>query len=199
MIISHLYKYVFLQIPKTAGTSICKALAPTNPQCIGQTKHHIIPTKIPPDYFVFTFVRNPWDRILSYYLFRKQPLNLFRKSIHPDERIIPFIEWLQRLDDFKSYEYINPAYHIAIQPQIEIIRNYANFIGRYENLEGDFATVCRKIGIKNHLFLGHENPTRIKKNSYQEYYDFPTQEIVANLYKKDIEHFGYRFENLSVS
>lgn len=203
MIVSHQHKYVFLHIPKTAGTSIQVALrlrtgctgGIIKDSCIviGKTKHHIVPEKIPQGYFVFAFVRNPWDRILSYYMFRcKEPRNFARKSIHPNERKASFKEWLNRLDEFKNYKHINPAFHISIQPQIDTIKNYPDFIGKYENIEQDLKFVFNQIG-QEYQPLKNVNSTTAKKKHYREYYDTETKEIVARLYEKDIEHFGYIF------
>lgn len=153
---------------------------------------HVVPEEIPQDYFVFTFVRNPWDRILSYYMFRNEPRNSRRLSIHPEERIITFKEWLNRLDEFKKYRRINPAFKIAIQPQMDTINDYPNFIGKYENLEEDLKFICQKINREYKTFK-NVNPTTKKKKHYSEYYDDETKDLVADLYKKDIEYFGYNF------
>jgi hypothetical protein len=65
-----------------------------------------------------------------------------------------------------------------------------NFVGRREALQRDFATVCEHLGIE--ASLPHVN--RSQHLDFREYYTPRTRELVAEAYKKDIDFFGYEFD-----
>ena len=76
MIINKSKRFIFVHNPKTAGSSIHKALAAYNEvKRPAKTKHETISelqnrTSLRLDeYFVFGFARNPWDRFSSFYHF----------------------------------------------------------------------------------------------------------------------------------
>ena len=65
-----------------------------------------------------------------------------------------------------------------------------DYIGRFENLQGDFDEVCRRAGLPPKR-LPHKN--RSSHKPYQLYYDDATAEIVARRFAKDLVHLGYTF------
>jgi hypothetical protein len=222
MIVNHQYRYVFLHIPKTGGSSIEAALglreqedgaekppkdvrafhpgykwldtSPDTYERIGRTKHHIKEDRIPDGYFVFSFVRNPWDRILSYYLFRNhEPRALQRKNpIKKKETKMDFTSWLKTLERLRAKRK-HVDFLAATAPQYETLGDLPDFVGKLENLENDFAFICRKIGFEPKELL-NVNPTTVKNKHYSLYYDDESIDLVASRYAVDIEQYGYHFE-----
>ena len=186
MIISPKHKFVFLATPKTGSTSIHQTLLDSikdnklideSKLCLGHT-HMSCPdflTQRPKfkKYFKFAFVRNPWDRVLSWYFFRG------KKNFGKNKNVT-----------FRTYikTKMHPRWHPA-HDQYEFTKN-CDFIGRLENLQQDFDIVCDKIGIPSKK-LPHKNKS--KHTHYTEYYDDETRQIVAEKYARDIEYFGYKF------
>ena len=151
-------------------------------------------------YFRFAFVRNPWERILSEYRYR----NYFRHRSFKDFVLnkLPPPGW----DD--KYRHVMPQYDMLHDEQGRLL---VDFVGRYENLQADFDTVCTRLGIReptlphrnssekksrerkrrlrNILFMNGEN----RRRHLDDFYDSETRDAVADLYRRDIETFGYRF------
>ena len=65
-----------------------------------------------------------------------------------------------------------------------------DFVGKVENFDEDFKTVCDRLG------LGYKYKTQNVGSDYdyREFYDEQTYEIVTKRCKWDIETFGYKFE-----
>ena len=72
-----------------------------------------------------------------------------------------------------------------------------DFVGRYENLEQDFAEVARRIGLPSSLVLPRlqavSRPAG-SRDSYRAYYTEETRRVVGDRFGNDVELFQYRFE-----
>ena len=197
--INHKYKFIYTRIGKTASTSVTRVLKNIEGKKTHHGHHHILYDINPrtKDYFKFTFVKNPWARLVSRYFFLlqtnryrqfvpKQGLNFdsfkaFVKSDWPGEPRPPLKGKLRG-------PFVNQIDWISDENGVVL----TDFIGRFENLQEDFNIVCDKVGIPQRK-LPHEQKSKHKH--YTEYYDEETRQIVAEKYAKDIEQFGYEFGN----
>jgi hypothetical protein len=217
MILSLRYKFLFVHIAKTGGTSIRAALRPykwRDPYriplflCsrISSLSRHRLACKLPRhakaiaayemlprelfnELFKFAFVRNPWDLQVS--------------SYHHIQRERPHL--LEGIKDFEGFlrwklDPVDRPYHYIIDTSIELQSDYlidlngsiiVDFIGRYERLEEDFQEACARIGIKAPK-LPHKRQARLR-TAYQKYYTDETAELIAKHFKRDIDMFGYSF------
>jgi hypothetical protein len=85
---------------------------------------------------------------------------------------------------------------MILRPQLHTLtdadgRVAMDFVGKMENLDDDFTTVCEIVGIKRKESLVVTNTT--EHRPYQEYYDADTREAVAQAFAEDIKEFGYEF------
>jgi hypothetical protein len=67
----------------------------------------------------------------------------------------------------------------------------ADFIGRFERLQEDWAMVAKKLGVSGLLPHARANP---RARHYTEYYTPETRSIIEQKFKVDIETFNYRFD-----
>ena len=174
--INYKYKVIFVHIIKTGGVSIATALN-MNAKHYHEpatTIRKVVGEDIWSDYFKFTFVRNPYEKIVSQYHFNGYKL-AYKGST--------FKEYIKAWNAGKKISRF-PQSHLSY------INEKLDLIGRFENLQQDFNTICDKIGIPQQQ-LPHLNKSPHKH--YTEYYDDETREIVAEKYARDIEYFGYKF------
>lgn len=217
MLLSHRYNFLFVHIAKTGGTSVRAALSRLRwrdpmylPQFICSRLSHLtghrigskfprharvvaakemLPEEVFERLFKFAFVRNPWDlQVSSFHHIRRERPHLMAGI----DDFPGFIRW--KLDPERPYQF-----HVdtSIQLQWDYLRDLdgrmlVDFVGRYEDLEADFAEVCRRLG-KPGLRLPHRRKATDRKD-YRGYYDDATAEAVARHFHQDIEAFGYTFD-----
>lgn len=172
-------KPIFIHIPKTAGVSI-QRITMGHSRCL-----HIKASKYSKsdrqNAFVFSFARNPYDRLVSSFFYLKEG------GMHEKDKA--YGESLP--NTFKKF--VNSDFDLTwmhFRPMMSWLDRKIDFIGRFENLQEDFNIVCDKIGIPQQQ-IPHNNKSNHKH--YTEYYDDETRQIVAEKYAKDIEYFGYKF------
>ena len=151
------------------------------------------------DYFKFSFVRNPWDRMLSMariYLWSGVRVKSGKIDISEYLKKYPKIEVDPRSKS--SSDVFNP---ISNSVYLNLLNEQLDFIGRFENLQDDYNYVLESIGMRPRLLRNNERshkPGNIMDYSkyhddYTKYYNDETVRLVAEKYAKDIEYFGYKF------
>ena len=179
-------KPLFIHIPKAGGSSIQNIIKKHNKDLTGCLHESV--TEYSKEYrnscFVFSFVRNPYDRLSS--------AHKYLTGGYGNLGDVKFGKTLS--SDFKYFvksQLKNNMNWLHFRPMKFWLNDDIDFIGKTENYEHDFNIVCDKIGIPKQQ-LPHKNATKHKH--YTEYYDDETKSIVAEIYAKDIEYFGYEFE-----
>ena len=196
-----------MHIFKTAGTSITDSLArfcyrpdstrPSNWMAFFSTnwtkihrkpiKKHATATEIRDSLdreifnsvFKFTFVRNPWDwQVSLYHYILENPENHGYEETMKMGTFRNFVFSREKLSFTQTSCLVDESGNLLV-----------DFVGKFENLDQDFHSICRKVGIS--ACLPHINKS--KRTDYQDYYDAETRDLTAWLYAEDIERFGYTF------
>ncbi len=179
--------FIFIHINKTGGSSIEKALRLPLEHKTAREKIDEIGLERWKRRFTFTVVRNPWDKVVSHYLYRWQTNQTGLQNASID-----FRTWARL-----AYRDHNPKYYDKpkmFMPQLAWLTDVeghllVDFVCRFENLASDFETVLHTIGRK--ATLPHLKAS--KRGHYRDYYDGETIEIVAQWFQRDIEYFHYEF------
>ncbi|MBD3320709.1 MAG: hypothetical protein GF350_06400 [Chitinivibrionales bacterium] len=182
-------KLIAMKVPKVAGSSILKGAMQDELGPFMYSDHmsdlyawwlQYLTDEDLKDYFIFSFVRNPWDRFMSLCAYFGNRYPFIESPLDAAER------W---------YDYllvINFKQHATPQHPHTHMRGarFANYIGRFENLQEDYNTLCALTGIRA-ATLPHYRKTEHKHYSEM---DKRVRDFVAKTYEKDITLYGYTYD-----
>ena len=207
--------FIFVHIPKTGGTSMALALearAMADDILIGDTpkairrrrrlagvsargrlwKHSrlsdiegLVPRDAFAEMFVFTMVRNPWDRLVSYYHWlRAQSFD------HPAVQLAK----ASGFEDFVMADETGRS--LAANPVDRYLTDsagvcHAGGFVRLEHLAEDLDPVCKRLGFRIELDRVNRSD---RPRDWRPLYTDRMAERVAMLCAPDIARFGYRFD-----
>jgi len=192
------YKCLFIHIPKSGGISILHSLFKNKGNGHYPLKWYkdAYPKHRLNSFYTFTFVRNPWARLYSAYIFlKKGGLNnndrdFFERELSNYKNFEDFVyKWLTPQNIYKYVHFV-PQFEYLVNENGELA---IDFIGRTENIEEDFAKVITKIAPKKSMTLIKLNQSTKHTTSYQKEYTPKMIEIVASVYARDIKLFNYTF------
>ncbi|MBN2706656.1 MAG: sulfotransferase family 2 domain-containing protein [Deltaproteobacteria bacterium] len=217
MLINLRYKFLFVHVAKTGGTSLRAGLKrldwrdpffpwrwlagrishgsghrvacklPRHAKIVAA--HEMLPREIFNSLYKFAFVRNPWDlQVSSFHHLRRERPHLLA-GCHD------FYDFLRyKLDPDRPYQYhldttndLQSDYLLGLHGELLV-----DFIGRYERLEEDFDALCRHLRLPA-IRLEHRRQAKDRAADYRVYYSPEAAELVARHWQADIERFGYSF------
>ena len=216
MILSRGRRYLFIHIPKTGGTSMALALearAMADDLMLGDTpkarkrrrklagvqtagrlwKHSrmadlpgLVEEEEMRELFTFTMVRNPWDRMVSYYHW----LNA-QSFDHPAVRLAKTLDFENFVNDSRTRASLKAADYGSYMCLPSGPEHCRLFI-RLEHLEADIRPLETHLGFAL-APLPHANPSD-RREDWRSYYGEASKAAVADMAARDIARFGYRFD-----
>ena len=210
--IIHKKKIIFIHIPKTGGSAVTGFLKSnvnntdfrskvydfTRFQSYKKGMHDTslmvlnkIGVKHFKSYYKFCCVRNPYDLMVSSFMWWQQYAiehQVFKN--HTD--LISSMNFEQFMSSKYGLHYIN-EFNFNLENYYSDQRGniIVDKIIKFENLEQDLRAVCKETGI--HIKVPLKKVLQTKRKHYREYYDDKTIEIVSRRFKSTIDYFNYEF------
>lgn len=214
--ISESKRFLFIHVPKAAGNSLAEHLVahcregggntglhnPKNLEGIrevnayGLHKHataaawkRVLGEKAYRAMFKFAVTRNPWDRLVSHYIFKQRKRHQRQSRVWEwNEDHENFGAWLGRAATFDGMCLEDPGWLGRKKGKAGGYETDFNL--RFDYLQEDWKSLCSLIQIP-YAPLSHRN--KGDHRPYRDYYNLKTYRRVAELCAREIEHFGYRF------
>lgn len=215
MIISRKRRYVFVHIPKTGGTALALALearAAADDILIGDTpkarrrkrpadslasgkiwKHStisdiqgLVSDREIAEFFTLTLVRNPWDRMLSYYSWlQEQRFSHPAVDLAKHNNFKTFMDNPQTVSSLQAWPY---GAYMRDAAGVERCRLFA----RLEHLADDLAPFVAHLGFQPEILRINQSD---RPRDWRSAYDPETAALVARVCAEDIARFGYSFDD----
>ncbi len=188
MVISKYHKFLFIHVPKNAGSSITFALRnhgdiisePTKHETLAQIEARYDLT----GYKIFAFVRNPWERLYSFYNYME-----IRGKLPQVKSFEQFVDMIRhndkRIMNWKTIKYQQNDYFKSDKHRVD-------FVGRVDKININWEM------LSDYLILGLPKLTKINRYSrgydYRREYSDADRKFVENYYNEDVIEFGYTFD-----
>lgn len=195
-------KFVFVSIPKNASQSIfnmfsIKLKDHSSTSDYGIFDNHCRAALLKSRYndydsrFKFCFVRNPYERLVSWFNYHKNGMKL------PLYKRFTFEQWVKA--DFPHHWGLQNGTRYRREKrspldQYQFIYDdndnlLVDFIGHMETFDEDFKYICSKVDYKPNK-IEHKNKST--KSDWKSYYTGETFALTQKRFAKDIKLFGYQ-------
>jgi len=202
-IINHNKELVYIPIAKVANSSIKASMCEQKLDGVKEYYQiHSLVTKAnkldeeTEKYYKFSFVRNPYDRLVSCYVnkyiedkkYLETKGHLYMDSylfgyIRRPKDFSDFIRKICKIPTWLEDQHFQKQYNLLYDKSGNCL---ADYVGKYENILEDFEILKEKFDLDP---LPHYNQT--SKGNWMDYYTLETAELVYKKYYKDFQTFGY--------
>lgn len=222
MTISEKHKFVFVEVGSTGSTAIRNVLNQYRDVKVEVSEgyHYSVDSEENPahiaiwalsndlpidSFYKFAFFRNPWAVAVSKFFFHGGSDVVKSHIIPKDQRThanysCEFNEWAQ------APGFLDMHYESKTKTMWDMVAKgdtiLVNDIYDFKNLNESWEIISKKIGIPHQKLINNKNPqfnsvcNKIQKHHYSHYYNDETIRVVKEHFAREIEYFGYEFEDL---
>lgn len=201
-------KFIFFHLYKCGGMSMRKFIQENSEETYEIQGGHSLPIDMKrqfeyegnqkkyDDYFKFTFIRNPFDFMISVLFYAKTYSDHYMHydAVNMDvERFIPYymnfrdVNLQQEREMFGSNRVVTFKDWLIKDGQLLV-----DFVGKLENINEDLKVVSEKIGIdSSEIPFINENNNRSK--DYRQYYNSNSKKMIEKYFGWELDYFKYTF------
>lgn len=187
---------LYVRIPKSGNTSIRRSI--DNATNDRMSSAQIL--KLSEDWTTFSFVRNPWSRLVSTYIEKAtahnksprmvngvyQGFSDYKIPVHANMKFEEFCEVVCDFPDKKTDKHLRSQSSFIMRKGAPIV----SFIGKVESMEDDWESLMDLVGLDFKL-------ARLNPSSHEHYSRYFTDKslikLVGDRYVDDVRHFNYDF------
>lgn len=207
--INQLNKVIYVHPPKTGGWSIINIFGSRSPlsEHDGDTRFECFPNHHTMqfysgrgfdlgNYFCFATTRNPWERVVSAFSWLKSNAahriwNKDKNSDYTFERYVSHLasDRVELKHDKNNSQWTHPncvVDYITVDGEVSV-----DYVCSMHTMRKDFELVMEVLDCRHPL--PHANKS--SHEDYRTYYDDRMAETVGKIFRKDIDFFGYKFDD----
>ncbi|MBU3071677.1 sulfotransferase family protein [Aestuariicella sp. G3-2] len=224
VLVCHEYEFVYCRVPKSANTTMLNLLYEsiegkgikawdrnnlTRRYFSSLGGRTLLKANVPlNNYFFFTVVRNPYDRILSAYLdkfsmpeYRGRYPSVYhpKYKVNPAENYNSFLKHLVSSRQFMFSDHHWVPQYLFLLPSLDRI----DYVGKVESLTFDYSDIAKRLKLPflkkiDSSFRGQGVSTTSSTEKRDVFYSEDifgreNKKIVSELYERDFIDFGYEF------
>lgn len=201
-------KFIFIHIPKNAGTSIYRSLE------LKKSSHKTVKEYIKilgdaqyESMFSFAFVRNPFSRFISLYNYAKMEISHYHNNIEPEKSIYgPHLDFKilknASIEEaailLREGKLIHNPPHNQWMPQTYWLKDRndkinVKYLGRVEDLSFNLRNIFSIVQIQNKNEVARVNVSSNEIQNYRSLINKETRDILEEYYYDDLKTFNYNF------
>ena len=204
MIISHKYKYVFVELQRTASGAVRKELIEnySGEEILNKnTGYHTfykLATHDERNYFVFSGIRNPLDRTISFYeKLKNDPKNYISSIEEKKKKSLAEKYFLKQFKYIKNNnatfsQYLKKFFYFPYDDRSSLSHENFDYVYRFEIIQEDFAEILRRLGIQQIKPLPIVHKTKGKSSNLSSYVDEESKKHAIRVFGPFMEKWGYK-------
>jgi hypothetical protein len=203
MIKSESHSFLFIHIQRTGGGSVSRMLRANVPDARRFLMPHSHAQEALeklgnryPHFYKFSFVRNPWERMVSWFAMLTRHVRQVSKPGWNRYKFAAATSGFENFLNADAVKRVGKSHYSLAFNQLDYLMDTAgnllvDDVFRLENFTSDCQLMAARCGfVLPRVFHTH----KIQHAHYSTYYTPSTKQLIADRFARDIDYLGYRFD-----